>query len=220
MAGPSRVKRSLDEDEFENVSEMHVSKSARAHGILASLSPIKISTVGSKYFHAQLTDGNKQTRLVGFDAKVHAKLAEINKTKEPIAVTNCQVKEAKYSSDLEVMVRSTSDLEKSPTKFDIDKTMFVFDSVVMLSELPQLANFQTVNVKVKVIKEKEAVVVGKGLTKQEYVIADSSATCVIVTWEDNFPERYVIQAFRANNTHIFRKKLPFNSKRELWHSPH
>ena len=28
-------------------------------------------------------------------------------------------------------------------------------------------------------------VVGKGLTKQEYVIADSRATCVIVTWEDN-----------------------------------
>ena len=106
MAEPSRVKRSLDEDKFKNVSDMDASKSARVHETLASLSPTKNSTGGSKYFHTQLTHGIKQTRLVGFDAKVHAKLAEFNKTKEPIVVTNCQVKEAKYSSDFEVIVRN------------------------------------------------------------------------------------------------------------------
>ena len=88
MAEPSQVKRSLDKDKFKNVSDMNASKSVRVHETLASLLPIKNSTGGSKYFHTQLMDGKKQTRLVGFDAKVHGKLAEFNKTKEPIAVTN------------------------------------------------------------------------------------------------------------------------------------
>ena len=47
-----------------------------------------------------------------------------------------------------------------------------------LSDLPQLSNFQTVSVHVKVIKVKQ-------LTKQEYTIADVTGTSTIVAWEDN-----------------------------------
>lgn len=72
MAGPGGSKRSLDEDEFECVSDMHMSKSAKLHGVLMSLSPIKNTATGArKYFHGQLTDGKKRARLVGFDAKIH-----------------------------------------------------------------------------------------------------------------------------------------------------
>lgn len=83
------------------------------------------------------------------------------------------------------MVRNSSSLEKSPTKFNVDMKGLVCDSVVMLNQLAELPNFQTVNVRIKVIKEKEAEVVKNGLVKQEYVIADSSGSSLVVTWEEN-----------------------------------
>ena len=60
-----------------------------------------------------------QMGLVGFDGKVHQKLSEFHKKNE-VAMSNCEVKLNKYSSDLEVVVQNGSELQQSPTKFDID----------------------------------------------------------------------------------------------------
>ena len=42
-------------------------------------------------------------------------------------MSNCEVKENKYNSDLEVVVRKSSDFEKSPTKYDVDVSKFSCD---------------------------------------------------------------------------------------------
>ena len=68
----SGSKRPLDCDEIEKISEIHSpSKKARVHGVLASVSPMKSSNRGSKYF---LTDGVKAIRFVGFDTSLQQKL--------------------------------------------------------------------------------------------------------------------------------------------------
>ena len=64
--------------------------------------------------------------------------------------------------------------------------MFVVnDNLVMLEEIPRLSNYWRVSVRVKVMAEEEAIEVKKGLVKQEYAIADATASCKIVTWKDN-----------------------------------
>ena len=80
----------------------------------------------------------------------------------------------------------STELHKSTKKFDVAASMFVVnDNLVMLEEIPRLSNYQRVSVRVKVMAEEEAIEVKKGLVKQEYAIADATASCKIVTWKDN-----------------------------------
>ena len=105
-------------------------------------------------------------RVVGFDAKVHKKMSRFHSEKEALAVTNCEVKEGKYSSDLEVVVRSSSELTPSPRKFDIPAKLFSTSEdtcPVTVGELTSIANFARVSVKVKVLAEQEPVCIKNGL---------------------------------------------------------
>ena len=48
------------EDEFE-IGELHVSKCARIHGVVTSVSPMKLSASGkSRYFDGELSDGKRK----------------------------------------------------------------------------------------------------------------------------------------------------------------
>ena len=82
-------------------------------------------------------------------------------------------------------MRSSSELQRSPMKFDIDMSKFVCHGEITLDELPQLSNFQRVSVKIKVVIKKEAEVLKGGLLKQECVVGDATRTCTIITWEGN-----------------------------------
>ena len=59
------------------------------------------------------------------------------------------------------------------------------NDLVTIDEITELANYQRISVRIKVVAEEEAITVKKGLVKQEYLIADSTGTTKIVTWEDN-----------------------------------
>ena len=114
--------------------------------------------------------------VVGFDAKVHQKLSNFHNKNEAVIMTNCEVKENKCSCDLEVVVRKSYEFHRSPAKYNVDVSTFLCDSMrgVTLNELPtHLVNFQRVNVRVKVVGERDPVKV-KDLLKQEYIIADST----------------------------------------------
>lgn len=53
------------EDEFE-IGELHVSKCARIHGVVTSVSPMKLSASGkSRYFDGELSDGKEKYKLLG-----------------------------------------------------------------------------------------------------------------------------------------------------------
>jgi len=162
-----------DVDEFESLNEVHACKSAKVHGVLTSVSPMKSNRAGTtKYFDAQLTDGKKPLRIVGFDTKLHQRLVDFYESKDAVALTNCEIKEGKYSSALELVLRKSTQLQKSPVKFDVDNVSSSTrgSTDTTLGELDDLCNFQKVDVGVKVIDARQPVEVKKGLVKQEYVV--------------------------------------------------
>lgn len=186
MSASASKKRTLEEDQFEDLGEMTLSKSAKVHGVISELSPMKNTAAGtSKYFHGQLTDGKTRRRIFGFDSKIHQRLADFHQSKEAVALTNCEVKEGKYSSELELLVRKSTDVEKSPTKIDASKLIIRSGSHVALEEISGLCNYQSVVVRVKVVNEDEAVEVKKDLVKQDYVVADATGACRMTTWNEN-----------------------------------
>lgn len=111
-----------------------MSKCAKIHGVVTSVSPMKLSVSGkSRYFDGELSDGKRKVRVVGFDSKVREKLFDSLGKREPVVVSNCEVKSGKYSSDLEIFVKKSTELQKSTTKFYIADSMFV-----TISEIPNL----------------------------------------------------------------------------------
>ena len=102
-------------EEFEGVSEIQTCKSAKVQGVVTSLSPIKNNNAGTtKYFEGEISDGKSCRRLVGFDAKLHSKLQEYHERKEALSLANGEIKQNRYGSELEVVVRSNSELHQSP----------------------------------------------------------------------------------------------------------
>ena len=107
------------------MAELSPTKRAKVHGYIESLSPMKDSQSGSrKYFTGKITDGNISTRIVGFYQKIHEALSTFKAKHEPVSVDNCEVKESTYSANLEILVRKSSDLQKSPLEFDVDPAKF------------------------------------------------------------------------------------------------
>lgn len=115
---------------------------------------------------------------------------------EPVSVDNCEVKErSTYSANLEILVRKSSDLQKSPLKFDVDPAKFdtMKQPCVSLDQLSTLANFQLVFIIIKVLSVSDVVEVSsqeKTLLKQECIVADSTGTTKIVLWEKNVNVSY------------------------------
>ena len=149
MASPTQTRKRhrADEEEFTDMASLSPTKVAKVHGYVQALSPMKQSSAGtSKYFTCEVTDGQSHRRAVGFDSKVHQKLAGFYERKMPVAIGNCQIKQNPYSSSLD------SDLHQSPLEFPVDVNTLSTDSTVTinLEELPQLSNFQNVSVTIKV----------------------------------------------------------------------
>ena len=169
-------------DEFGSVSAIcSPTKFAKVHGVLTSVSPMRKSASGCGYFDGRLSDGEKSLRIVGFDTKVQQKLMDFHSWKEPVALLNCEIKQGKYSSNLELHMRKTTELQKSPAKLDAD----VQPDLIMLDELPQLDQYQTVSVNVKVLIVKIEEEVKRGLMKQDCTVGDTTGTATITLWEDN-----------------------------------
>ena len=106
------MKRSAEE-EFD-VSELRVAKSAKVHGVMTAILPMKQSQKSKiKYFDGKLSDGKGTARFVCFDAKMHEKLSDAHE-KKSLALSNCEVKEAKYFTGLELVVKKSTEVHHSP----------------------------------------------------------------------------------------------------------
>ena len=57
------------------------------HGVVTSLSPIKSSKSGSRYFDGALSDGKDTIKLVGFKVSQHAKISELMEKKHTASWT-------------------------------------------------------------------------------------------------------------------------------------
>ena len=176
-------------DEFHEVIHINPSKNAKLHGMISSVSPMRRNSSGStKYFDGALTDGKTKIRFVGFDGKQQQQLAEFQEKKEAVAIINCEVKPSKWGSELEVLMRKNTELLKSPTKFDIDVTIPQptddFEEIT-LDQLKDVSNYKRVTVLAKILSEDKVVELQNGLTKQDYVIGDSTGKATATVWENN-----------------------------------
>ena len=134
---------------------------------------------------ASLTNGNKSLRVVGFDSKLQQKRADFKDRQEAVAILNCEVKQSKWSSDLDLHVRNFAEVQTSPTK-SLDASAIVAhlpSDLIELSQVTTLTNFQRVTVKAKVVEVKNAQSVKNGLLKQDCVIADSAGTAKLTLWD-------------------------------------
>ena len=117
MASPTQTRKRhrADEKEFTDMASLSPTKVAKVHGYVQALSPMKQSSAGaSKYFTCEVTDGQSHRRAVGFDSKVHQKLAGFYERKMPVAIGNCQIKESPVWKWLYVI------LLQSPLEFPVD----------------------------------------------------------------------------------------------------
>ena len=157
---------------FETVTDIEPSENANIHGIIAYVSPMK----DSPYLDAKLCDGERKVRVVGFISNQRKRLPNDEGTMDPVALNNIKVKKSKTSDDLEVVLKSTSQVQASPKKFSKAKVALLVDTHTILSDLDKRANYDQVTVKAKVIRVELPVQVFSNLRKQDVIIADSSAT--------------------------------------------
>ena len=184
----ARVAMKRAQEEFEDVSEVvATSPSARIHGIVTSVSPMKKSRT-CNYFDGEITDGKTSMRLFGFDSGsgVRKRLVEFEEREESVVLSRCEVKHSRQGNQLEILVGKYTDVEKSEKSFDVqprDLADKKFGKVIVLEELGELEQFQRITVSVKVICVQEPSEVGNGKKKQDIIAGDSTGTAHVTIWE-------------------------------------
>ena len=99
---------------------------ATAHALVACISPIK----PSRYFDAELTDGDSIIRIVGFDRKQRQQLDSFCGKKIPIIIKDCKIQLNKFQNKQEVVLKSKTQVEEANIEFNVPdlKTVEVLKS--------------------------------------------------------------------------------------------
>ena len=63
-------------------------------------------------------------RFVGFKKSQQAKLKELMDNQQPVYLEDCEIKKAKRGNSMEILLKSSTTIHKSPKKFDT--TVFNF----------------------------------------------------------------------------------------------
>ena len=176
------AKRSLFKT-MDSLKDVEQTDNAVVHGVIANVSDMK-QGAGRPFFEAKLTDGEKQLRVVGFTSGQQKRLSTSQSTMDSVALENCQVKRAKYSDDMEIVLRSTSKVQSSPKKFSKEKIAVLMNEKITLDSLGTKNEYDKVTVSAKVIRIDEPTQVSGNLTKQDLIIADATAAAKITLWED------------------------------------
>ena len=131
------------------------------------------------YFKGDLTDDNATVRVVGFDCKHWEKLDHFYAKKIPVSIVNCQNKANKLNAKMEVVMRGYTKFETSKMKLDQSKITSIGSTVVNVKDLTGLDEYSRTTVRAQVIKPEK---VGKGLTKQDLTIADTTEAATLTLW--------------------------------------
>ena len=157
-------------------------KSPQTHATInASVSPIR----PSKYFDGELTDGDTVIRFVGFRNEQRQLIHSFCEEKKPITIKNCQVQWNKFKNQLEVALKSHSQVQVSDVEFDIPNIKTVGSSEITLGELHHYDEYDRVTFRAQVMKISEPQKVGVGKSKQEVLLSDSTGSAMLTLWEDD-----------------------------------
>ena len=199
LMSSSRKRQSKELEFLDEVQEPVVN--ASVHGAITSLSPIKKGR-NSNYFEGTIADEHAKLRLVGFLSDHQRKLSNFFKSKTPINLRNCQIKEAREGTKMEVMLKTTTEIIESEK--GIDPSSFTFDDIntavfITLSQLSTMHNFQRVSVKITVLDTTTPCYVTGQKKKQDVIIADATANAKLTLWEDYVDELEISKSYSLEN---------------------
>ena len=190
-------KRPLYEvDKYDAIKEPHTN--VTLDGAITTLSPVKKGK-RSSYFDGAMTDGTSHLRIVGFNSDQQRKLTMYFEKKEPTRLINCEVKPAREGDKLEIMLKKFTEITSSPKKISIPEEVPDTPSVIQLTDLPRITNFQRVSTNVKVIAINEPLNVSGGKTKQDITVADSTSTSRLTLWQENVDTLTQNQSYHLSN---------------------
>ena len=147
--------------------------SARVHGVLTSISPVKKGRK-QNYFEGKLSDGSSKVRFVGFDSKQQKSMSELLTKKRAIEIKNCEFKSSRRGDEMEILLKSDSKINASDKKIDVPDIEFEDDTPeeIALDALQSKYVFAKVTVNVKVHKSSDPETVRTGKEKQDISVAD------------------------------------------------
>ena len=175
---------------FEEIEELdkiqNPTSNVTIHGIVTSLSPIKKGR-SSNYFDGSLSDGSAKIRLIGFNSSQQKTMKQLMENKEAVQLQDCEIKQARRGDKMEVMLKGSTQVLKSPKKFDVSNLDFKDDGPVSISlaHIDSYNIFDRVTVNVKILSCADPISVSGGKRKQDLKVADNSAACKVVLWEEH-----------------------------------
>ena len=135
-------------DEYETLESVNKpTKTAKLHGVICNLSPMK----AGKYFEGELARRDTAAmRIVGFNTKLQQELSE-QVQEGPVTLENCTVQKSKYSDSYEVLLNNSTKIGNSPKKFEHVKSRSR-SYYLTLKELDGLQMNQRVTVTAKILR--------------------------------------------------------------------
>lgn len=187
-------KRPEEFDTFATIAEV---ESASVHGLVGSLSPMKKGKKAT-YFEGKLVDDHRQVRVVGFNPTQRTTLADFQAKSVPINVADCQIKQARHSSDLEIVMHSRTTIQASPKKISTNISAAT-SSAITLDQMQSLNDYDKLSFEAKVLSVDQPAKVAKGLTKQDIVLADKHASVKLTLWQDKVNTVDLDESYRFTN---------------------
>ena len=143
----------------------------------------------NSYFDGSVSDGKTKLRIVGFQGGQHKAIKDFLTKKTPLRLEDCQIKPGRRESKMEIQLKDTTILMKSPKTFDFSAIDFDTDAgiAINLGELEDMSLYQKVTANVKVLVVDEPVTFSSGVTKQDVTVADRHAVGKVLLhmWEEN-----------------------------------
>ena len=140
-------------------------------------------------------------RMVGFRGDQRYQLASYHDSAQSVALYNCEVKPARQSEELQIVMRSSTQVQASPKKFDIDckdVSRNIADQIT-LSGLDDKNTFDRVSLAAKVLNVAEPSKVSGDLTKQDITIADRTAAARMTLWEADIEHMKEGKSYKLTN---------------------
>ena len=123
---------------------------------------------------------------------------------QPVYLEDCEIKKAKRGNSMEILLKSSTTIHKSPKKFDT--TVFNFQEDLTLDFLESKDVYDKVSVRVKVLQLLDTVTTPIGKKIQEIIISDGTATSKVTLWENyvgrlEIGKSYYLRHFNVQEYH-------------------
>lgn len=152
-----------------------------------------------------MADTTSKVRVVGFTPQQQILLNDLHKTGSPVELTNCEVKHSRQGQGYDIMLKSNTQIRKSPKKIDMDTIMALTpeSKIITLDALPTLPQYEKVSVNVKVLQLFKREQVGQDKkVKREASVADHTAATRVVLWEQHVDALQEGKCYNLKNFHV------------------